>query len=310
MEMSLILFEKILQLFLMLLMGWVSVKAKLLKSSDSRVLSVILIYLISPCVIFRAFQVEEVGSAIQGLIFAFIIAVAVHIFYILLTKVLEKPLHLDAPERAAVIYTNASFLIIPLVESLLGSEYVIYTCGYIVVETVLLWTHSIWMINGGQGMEFKKIITNVNVISIVISLVFLALGIRLPSVLSNTIESVSATVGPLGMFLAGMIIAGSPLLNIFKKPRNYFVAALRLLIYPLILILIVTTLPLAGLVADGKNVLMVVMLASVSPVCTTVISQLQLYQLDADKASQLYILTTLFSMITMPVMIGLYDVLV
>lgn len=310
MEMSLILFGKIVQLFIMLLMGWTVVKAGLLKSSDSRVLSVLLVYLISPCVIFRAFQVEEADQAVRGLVFTLIVAAAVHLLYVVLTKLLSKPLRLEMPEKVAVIYTNASFLIIPLVESLLGPSYVIYTCGYIVVETIMLWTHSIWMLNGGKGMELRKILTNVNVISIMISLIFLALKIQLPSVLSDTMSSVSATVGPLGMFLAGMVIAGNPLLNIFKTPRNYLVSALRLIVYPLILILIVSVLPLTGFVADGKNVLMVVMLASISPVCTTIISQLQLYELDADKASQLYILTTLFSMITMPVMIGVYDMLV
>mgnify|MGYP000124719318 FL=1 len=58
MEISILLFWQILSMFLMLLMGFALVKAGLLKAQDSRILSVLLLYLALPCAILDSFQVE------------------------------------------------------------------------------------------------------------------------------------------------------------------------------------------------------------------------------------------------------------
>ena len=309
MSLSLLLFQKIAQLFLMMLMGWGIVKAGLVKTEDSRVLSVILVYIVTPCVIFRAFMIDDPGSAMKSLLFTFVIAIAIHLFYILVTALLRKPLKMDVAEQASVIYTNGSFLAIPLVQSILGEEYVMYTCGYIVVLTVLLWTHNIWMISGGTAFEPKKLLTNVNLLASAAAIVMLLLRIHMPALLSDTMASVAASVGPLGMFLGGMIIAGKPLGNVFRHPRDYGIGLIRLLVYPAIVVVVLSLLRVHTLVPDGKNVVLVVLISAVAPSCTTSISQIQLYGKDAEKASRIYILTTLAAIITMPLMIGLYDML-
>ena len=56
MEVSILLMQQIAQLFIVLLMGYVVVKAGLLKASDSKVLSVVFVYLVMPCVVLNAFQ--------------------------------------------------------------------------------------------------------------------------------------------------------------------------------------------------------------------------------------------------------------
>ena len=58
MHMSLLLMEQILELFLMILMGFIIVKAGIVTDEDSKVLSKIVLYLIIPCVIINAFQVN------------------------------------------------------------------------------------------------------------------------------------------------------------------------------------------------------------------------------------------------------------
>lgn len=63
---------------------------------------------------------------------------------------------------------------------------------------------------------------------------------------------------------------------------------------------------LAGLIPDGKAILMTVFLAAITPACATLTSMAQLYDCDVRKASSLYVL----SILTMPVMIGLYDLVI
>ena len=67
MQMSILLLKQIAQLFLMILMGYIIVKAKLLKGEDSKVLSKIILYLIIPAVIINAFQVDYSPNVTKGL---------------------------------------------------------------------------------------------------------------------------------------------------------------------------------------------------------------------------------------------------
>ena len=76
MQISLILAQQIAELFLILLIGCVLVKAQLLKSADSRVLSVVMVYAVMPCVIINAFQVDYSPAVVTGLLYAFALAIA------------------------------------------------------------------------------------------------------------------------------------------------------------------------------------------------------------------------------------------
>ena len=167
MSISILLAEKIAQLFLILLMGYLVVRVGLLKPEDSRVLSVIMVYLVMPCMILNAFQIDNTPEVRTGIAYSFVVAGIMHLLFLALTALLKKPLKLDVIERCAVIYSNASALVIPLLEATLGSEYVVYSCGFIIVQLVLLWTHCCTVLRGDKGIDLKKIVTNLNLIAIV-----------------------------------------------------------------------------------------------------------------------------------------------
>ena len=133
MSISILLAEKIAQLFLILLMGYLMVRVGLLKPEDSRVLSVIMVYLVMPCMILNAFQIDNTPEVRTGIAYSFVVAGIMHLLFLALTALLKKPLKLDVIERCAVIYSNASALVIPLLQATLGSEYVVYSCGFIMM---------------------------------------------------------------------------------------------------------------------------------------------------------------------------------
>lgn len=310
MAISLILMRQIVQLFLIMLMGYVLVKAKLLRPEDSRSISVIMVYAITPCVIINAFQVEYTPQVMGGLIYSFAIAFAAHLLFLLAARLLSRPLRLDMVERVNIIYTNAGILVIPLVNAILGAEYVIYSCAFIVVQQVLIWTHCRNLLCGTRSTDWRKVLLNANIIAIVIGCALFLLRVPLPGVIGDTLATASSIFGPLGMLLAGMVIADTPLRRLFTAPRNYLAVGLRLLAFPLLTVLILRAAGAAGWVPDGKNILMTVYLACIAPACATVTSLAQLYDRDAARSSALYVLSTLLSIVTMPVMIGVYDWLI
>ena len=305
MQISLLLMEEIIKLFVIMFMGYAVVKAGLMKSSESKSVSVIMVYLVIPCVILNAFQVEYTPDVQKGLLLACAAAVAVHILFLLLTAILKKPLHLDVIERATIIYSNAGILVIPLVQELLGQEYVIYSSAYIAVQLILIWTHCKNMLCEEEKLEWKKVLLNVNIISIIAGVVLFIFRIQLPSGAQDVLNMMNNMIGPLGMLLAGMVIAEVPLKTVFTRKRIYLSAALRLFIYPVFVLGLMKVIQTFASIQDSKQILLTVYLASITPACATVMAQL--YDKDAAYSSSLYVLTTLLSIATMPVMVGLFE---
>ena len=299
--------EEIIKLFVIMFMGYAVVKAGLMKSSESKSVSVIMVYLVIPCVILNAFQVEYTPDVQKGLLLACAAAVAVHILFLLLTAILKKPLHLDVIERTTIIYSNAGILVIPLVQELLGQEYVIYSSAYIAVQLILIWTHCKNMLCEEDKLEWKKVLLNVNIISIIAGVVLFIFRIQIPSGAQDVLNMMNNMIGPLGMLLAGMVIAEVPLKTVFTRKRSYLSAALRLFIYPVFVLGLMKVIQTFASIQDSKQILLTVYLASITPACATVTSMAQLYDKDAAYSSSLYVLTTLLSIATMPVMVGLFE---
>ena len=280
-----------------------------MKSSVSKSVSVMMVYLVIPCVIINAFQVKYTPDVQKGLILACVAAVAVHILFLILTALLKNILQLDAIERATVIYSNAGILVIPLVQELLGQEYVIYSSAYIAVQLILIWTHCKNMLCEEDKLEWKKVLLNVNIISIIVGVVLFIGRIQLPSGVQDVMNMMNNMIGPIGMLLAGMVIAEVPLKTVFNRKRNYVSTALRLIVYPIFVLFLMKIICAFIGIMDAKQILLTVYLASVTPACATVTSMAQLYDKDAAYASSLYVLTTLLSIVTMPVMVGSYEMM-
>ena len=310
MQISLLLMEEIAKLFAIMLMGYAVVKAGLMKSSESKSISVVMVYLVIPCVIIDAFQVDYTADVKKGLLLACAAAVLVHVLFLILTTILKQVLQLDTIERATVIYSNAGILVIPLVQDLLGQEYVIYSSAYIAVQLILIWTHCKNMICEEDRLEWKKVFLNVNIISIIVGAILFICKIQLPSGVQDVLDMMNNMIGPIGMLLAGMVIADVPLKTVFTKKRNYVSTVLRLIVYPIFILILMKMINRFAGLNDSKQILLTVYIASITPACATVTSMAQLYDKDAAYASSLYVLTTLLSIVTMPVMVGMYEMFV
>ena len=195
MQISLLLMQQIAQLFLILLMGYAVVKTGLLKASDSKVLSVVFVYLVMPCVVLNAFQIKDTLEIRTGLLYSMGIAVGMHVVFLLLNALFRKALKLDVVEQVNIIYSNAAALVIPIVQALLGEKYVVYSCAFVIVQLVLLWTHASACLQGSARLEWRKLLTNVNLIAIAAGAVLYLLHVSLPAPITSTLSSVGNMIG-------------------------------------------------------------------------------------------------------------------
>lgn len=309
MELSLLLIKQIGSMFIMMFFGVLMVRLKVLKPEHGTVISKILLYVVVPCAIISSFLIDFTSEKLAGLGVSVLGVIIVHIIFFALERILRKPLRLIPVEGASLIYANAGNLIMPLIAASLGQEWVFYVSGYLVIEQILLWTQGKSMVCGRRQWDFKSIITNVNIIAIVVGIVFFLTGWRPPSVLQTAMSNTASMMGPLSMILVGMLLGGMNFREIIGSRRAYLISFLRLIAFPAVVILVFCFSGLTKIHAEAANILLVVVLAAASTSATTITQFAQLYDNEPGYTSVVSIMTVIFCIITIPLMIGFYQLL-
>ena len=156
----------------------------------------------------------------------------------------------------------------------------------------------------------KNINFKVSMISIFIGVVLFFAKIHLPEIINNTLGSVGSMIGPASMIVTGMLFAGMNLKQIFADKRVYFVSFLRLIAVPLLALVMIKISHLAMFSADGNKITLIVFLAIITPSASTITQMCQVYGNDSRYASAINVMTTLFSIITMPLMVMLFEAVI
>lgn len=306
MEISFLLFKQIAQFFIMIIMGYTLVKLKIVKSEDSKVLSMVCLYLIMPCVIINSFLIDFTPEKLKGLGLAVGVAIVIHFVAWIFIKILGKVLNFNPVEKASVMYSNAANMVIPVVMSVLGDEWVLYSSAFVSVQLVLLWTHCKSMLSNEKGFELKKIYTNINLIAIFIGILLFITKIHIPSVLQGTLKSVGGTVAPISMIITGMIMAGAELKKVFSNGRIYLVLFFRMIFFPFIVFLIIYFTGITNVMDNGAMILLVTFIATITPTASSITQMAQVYGNNEQYAGAINIMTTIASIVTMPIMVALY----
>lgn len=300
--------QQITELFLMIFMGYVIVKARLLKGEDSKVISKIVLYLIIPCVIINAFQVDYTSEKVQGLLLAFAASVMLQVLLLIIVWGAGR-MGLNEVEKASVYYSNAGNLIMPIMTFVLGQEWVLYGCVFMSVQIVFVWSHGKWVLSRQSKIDWKKILLNINMVAVFAGVFLFFTKIRLPQILNQTFGSVGSMIGPASMMVTGMLIAEMSLKDIFTNGRVYFITFLRLIAVPAVALLLLKVSGLVNGSPDGKKLLLIVFLAVITPSASTITQMCQVYGNDSQYASAINVMTTLFSIVTMPLMVLLFQMI-
>ncbi|RAS80746.1 AEC family transporter [Priestia endophytica] len=303
---SLLLMNKILQLFLIMILGYIIVKVKIVKAEESVVLSKISLYLVMPCVIINAFQVDFKKDIQQGLLLAFVAAIIIHVLLIGFGYVSGRLFSFDEIDITSIIYSNAGNLIIPIVTSVLGNEWVIYSSAFVSVQLIFLWTHCKLMFSKEKNPDIRKILLNVNMIAILFGMTSMIVGIKFPVVINETISSIGNMIGPIGMLITGMLVAGMNLKRIFSSEKVYKIAFLRMIFCPAIILMLIKLMHPDTLVHNGAEILLITFLATATPTASTVTQFAQIYNKNAEYAGAINIMTTILCIVTMPIFVFLY----
>ncbi len=304
---SLILAKKIFSLFIIMIMSMALVRLKILKAADSKIMSILLLYLFFPCVILESFQIDFTPEIQHGMLLSTGAAVVVQALLLFMGVALKKTLHLNAVEQCSVIYSNAGNLIIPLVVSVLGPEWVIYSSSFLAVQLVLFWTHMKSVMANEAHMDLRAVFTNANMLAIFAGLVLLFTGWRLPVPVNDALHSLGLVIGPSAMIIAGMLLGDMSWEKIKSYKRVPLVAFLRLIVMPLGVLVLLKYSGIASFSSHGTTILLITLLATATPSATTCVSMASLYDNQPEYASVINVVTATLCTITMPAIVWLYQ---
>ncbi len=310
MDITSLLIQQIASLFVIMLFGFLLAKCNIISLKGNKTLSTLVLYVCSPCAIISSFHMEFSTDKLWGLCIAVAGAVAANVIYIAIAKLCGRLAGFNGIEQTSMVYTNCGNLIIPLVGAVLGTEWVFYTCAYIAVHNVLVWTHGKSLVCEEPSFDWKKIVVNINILAIVLGLILFLTPAELPPIVQTAIESTGNCIGPVSMIVIGVLIAYSDLKSILRNKRVYFISLMRLLLFPLITVFLFAIPALSGLHPDVHQILLVVLLSAAAPVAVTITQFAQLYDKDAVYASAINVLSVLLCIVTMPLIAHIYQLLV
>lgn len=302
-----IIIAQIVKMLLILFVGILCFRLKLIDEHTNRGLANLLLLIVNPAAVITALQTDYRPELVTGLLIAYALSAATHLFMIPIARRLIPETGNDnfAIERFSAIYSNCGFIGIPLVQSILGSEGVLYLTAYMTVFNLFTWTHGVSLMNKnasarsapGLASSAKEILGHLltpMIIACLLGLVLFILQIKFPPVIADTLTYIGNMNTPLAMIIAGGAVAQTSVPAMIKNRRIYQISFVKLILMPAILLAVLLVLKVNFTVACT---ILVAAACPCAAACTTFALK---FHKNYAYASELYAFSTLCSLITVP----------
>lgn len=289
-----ILLKQIIIMFMLMGVGVALYKLKYITDQGAKEFGNVLLRIIIPSVIIKSYIVEftpekfrdmwmSTGLALLGLLLAMAVSAVVY------GK--RKPI-----ENFGCSYSNAGFIGIPLTQAVFGSEAVFYVAAYVTLLNLFQWTYGVFIMTGEtENVKPKNLLTNPMLVSMVIGLVIFLFSIPVHETVVKTIGFLASMNTPVAMLVLGVFLAKADIKDIFLDYKIYPCMAMRLLVIPLITLGVFYFLPV-----DNTTMVMSVLIAA----CTSVGGNIAIFAQQYDRNYLLAIktvcLSTILSIVTIP----------
>lgn len=287
-------------MFIIVIIGALCYKAGLITDSGKKQLSTLVMYIVNPLLIFLAYQTDFNIELLEGLLWTAVMAVITFLAFILFSHLLikDKDKREASIERFSVIYSNCGFMGTPLILGVFGTEGVVLQNGFITIFNFFVWSHGLMTIKGEKSdKSILKAFKTPAVIAVFLGIICFFFQIRLPEIPVTALNHVAEMTTPLAMLVAGASIAGSNILKSLKNPRIYLITLLKLIILPLAGLLLIAFLP------APETSKLITLIEMACPTATIGMMFAITYEKNAEYCSQIFAVTTLLSMVTLPLIV-------
>lgn len=303
MELSMIILKQIVLMFIYMMIGFLLYKKKFVTKQGSKELGLLLLYVILPVVIVKAYLVTFSTELLRGLVLSFLASLLALLLSMLLSRVVFRSKY--PIEQFSSAFSNAGFIGIPLVEMTFNdSMAVFYVSSFVALLNILQWTYGIVVMTGKRdSIAPKKITTNPIVISFLLGIILFFLPVELPEVLNSAVTAISSMNAPVAMIILGTYLAQMKLRELFTDRMVYLCAVMRLIVIPM------ATAALLALIPGNEMLKMSVLIVAATPVGSNVAIFAQMEDMDYTQAVKDICLSTLLCIVTIPLVVSAAGVL-
>lgn len=282
-------------MFLLIFIGWILIKYKVITKQGQENLTNLVIYLILPCNIIKSFLIDFSADILRQCFDILILSVLLQIFCVILGKILYRKHEPDRKKclQYGIICSNAGFLGNPIAEGVFGSAGLLLASVYLIPQRIMMWSSGLTIFTGDGNTKqvIKKVVTHPCIIACALGMLMMLTQWKLPTVLDTTLSHLGGCNTALSMLVIGMILAEGNLNSIFDKDI-WIYSLFRMVLIPGALLLICRLFRLPELVT-GVSVLLTAMPAG----ATTSILAAK-YHRAPEFAAQLVVVSTVISFVT------------
>lgn len=289
-------------MFLLAGIGALMFRSGKISLEGSKSIGSILVNLSLPAVIINGFLVERTPERITGLLLSALLAAVTLALAILAAWVCFRK---DPIAQFAAAFSNPGFFGIPIILSCLDSGAVFYIAAYVAFLNLLQWSYGVSLLTGTtENITPKRLLTAPFVIAIEIGAFFFLTGFPVPGILAKAVTHLANLNTPLAMFATGVYLAQTDPKKMVRKAVLYKISVVKLLVVPLLAMVMLALLPKAYF--DLKLTLLI---AAACPTGTNIAVYAQLHNRDFGYAVETVAVTTILSLLTLPLVTQLAIVL-
>ena len=290
---------------LILLLGFFLGKFKLITKKTNQELTNLLLTIFMPAALFTAFPSsyteEHLNFFLSGLGGGVIVMLTLIIIGKLIFNQKWFDKNLSSEAKFALVFNNATFLGYPIVSSAFGAEGILAYCGFIISFNIALFSYGVWLFEKKITPKLAlSVLINPNILAVLLGMIIFLFNFHLPDFITDAVSYVGSATTPLSLICISYMLSQADLIKIIKKWRLMLTALLQLILGPLI------TWSLLSLLQFPAEVVQVCTLIQALPTATSLGLFAVKYGGNISESSELVAISTLFSVVTMPLMMLLF----
>lgn len=285
-------------LFIYMAVGFFCRKVRIFTDEARDKLTDFVVLVTLPCMIFESFHMAFSLETLKQGAASVAIALVMACVALLLGKVLYNrfPYEEKSILQYGTLVSNSGFAGLPVVSGTYGDEGLFLGSLFIIPTRILMWSAGISLFTRADAKQaVKKVLLNPGIIAVEVGLVRMVLQLPLPHFVDTAVDNLGACTSPMAMALVGAILADVPLKTVFD-PKSFYLVAVRQFLLPGICLAALKLLQVDPLTI-GVSVALTGM-----PIGSTTAILAQKYGADAQFASKCVFISTLTSLVTVPIL--------
>lgn len=291
-------FNQVTILFLIMCVGIYGRKKKILNEEINKGLTQILLRITLPFMIITSFNYTYSKEMSLNMKKTFLYSLFIHFILIFIGNILYLKIEKDKRDilKFVTVFSNCGFMGFPILEGIYGNVGMLYGSIFNIPFYVLIWSYGLMLFSQKKDLQaLKRIFYNPGIVSVAIGL--FTFSIKIPLIIENTMKLIGNMTTPISMIIIGFMISGIKIKEIFKEASIYYASFIRLILAPALTFFIFQLLKTDVIIT---NVAVIIQAMPVAVVCAV-------FAKDNNKrpefASQAVFITTLLSIITIPIVL-------